>query len=865
MRMVNDAPGWQQVKALLAQVLEQAPEQRRALAEQLSGDDAAMREELLSLLAAAETDATLQALPPELALQALQARVSELAEPRWAGRSVGPWRIVALIARGGMGEVYRAERADGQFEQQVALKLLRSGFDQDWLISRFAAERRILASLDHPNLARVLDGGTTDEGIPYFVMELVEGEPIDRYAQRLQLPVQARLALFRTLCQVVGYAHSKGVVHRDLKTDNILVTTDGVVKLVDFGIAKQMAADVQTTATAQRMMTLAYSSPEQVRGAEVTPASDVYSLGVVLYRLLTQTSPYGSSVNADSGYELGGYELTRAICDTEPPPPSRACTTKPALTRAQRRRLRGDLDAVVMMALRKDPSKRYANAAELGDDIFRHMESLPVRARRGAWSYRANRFVLRHRVVFGAAMLANVALFAGLGVAVVQSIEADRQRERAVRNLATVREFANVLIFDVHLAILNVPGATKARKLLVDKAVDYLQRVSVDLPDDASVRFDVANAYRKLADIQGKPFAANLGDPNGALQSYEKARTMYEQIVRNGLSVEPTLRRVQLELMDVLGILSILQRGLGHKAEALSLLEQARSVGEAVRAKGAADGKFSLQMGKLYTDLAHAHADEANPQPALAWYDAAEAMFAPLTELPDLGTSATRLLAAVNAQRGMIHHGRSDDGDEAQLALKYYDRARLGFEKVLKLKPENVTAIRDVATLDTMAGQLLTTLHRPQEAMAAFKRAWAAATTLAAKDPANFDAKLEAARAASLYGDALCANGDPAGMAHIDAAIAIYEQADRDGRLIEDRRYSLAKFYDAKAQALRRSATAQARAAKEPVEAQACLFFGKAAAVLARLDAAAQPVMQLKSELDAEMKSCSSTSLQSTH
>jgi eukaryotic-like serine/threonine-protein kinase len=854
MRMAHDPSSWRQVKALLAQVLEEPPEQRRALAEQLSGDDAAMREELLSLLAATENDATLQALPAELALQALQAHMDQ---PRWAGRRAGPWRIVSLIARGGMGEVYRAERADGQFEQQVALKLLRSGFDQEWLVSRFAAERRILASLDHPNLARVLDGGTTDEGIPYFVMELVDGQPIDRYAQGL--PVQERLALFRTVCQVVAYAHSKGVVHRDLKTDNILVTAEGVLKLVDFGIAKQLVADAQNTATAQRMMTLAYSSPEQVRGAEVTPASDVYSLGVVLYRLLTQTSPYGS-VNADSG-----YELTRAICDTEPPPPSRATTTAPALSRAQRRRLRGDLDAVVMMALRKDPAKRYANAAELGDDVFRHMESLPVRARRGAWSYRVNRFVLRHRVVFGAAMLANIALFVGLGVAVHQSIEADRQRERAERNLATVREFANVLIFDVHLAILNVPGATKARKLLVDKAVDYLQRVSVDLPDDASVRFDVANAYRKLADIQGKPFAANLGDPNGAVQSYEKARTMYEQIIQSGLSVEPTMRRVQLELMDVLGILSILQRGLGHKAEALSLLEQARSTGEAVLAKGAADSKFSLQLGKLYTDLAHAHADDADPQPALAWYDAAEAMFAPLTDLPDLGTNATRLLAAVNAQRGMIHHGRSDDGDEAQLALKYYDRARLGFEKVLKLKPENVTAIRDIATLDTMAGQLLLTLHRPQEATAALKRAWAAATTLAAKDPANFDAKLEAARSASLYGDALCANGDPAGMAHIDAAITIYEQADRDGRLIEDRRYSLAKFYDAKARALGRSATEQARAAKESIQAQACLFFDKAVAVLARLDAATQPVMQLKSELEAEMKSCRTPGRPSTY
>jgi eukaryotic-like serine/threonine-protein kinase len=570
----------------------------------------------------------------------------------------------------------------------------------------------------------------------------------------------------------------------------------------------------------------------------------------VLYRLLTQTSPYGS-VNADSG-----YELTRAICDTEPPPPSRANTSAPALTRAQRRRLRGDLDAVVMQALRKDPAKRYANAAELGDDIFRHMESLPVRARRGAWSYRANRFVLRHRVVFGAAMLANVALFAGLGVAVVQSMEADRQRERAVRNLATVREFANVLIFDVHQAILGIPGTTTARKLLVDKALGYLQRVSADLPDDAGVRFDVANAYRRLADIQGKPFAASLGDPSGALTSYQKAKSLYEQILRRDEPLEPIYRRVQLELIDVLGLLSILRRGLGHKAESLSLLEQAQRLGEAYLSNGQADAKFSMQMGKLYADLARAHRDDVDPQVALAWFDASAAMFTPLTELADLGPAAVRLLAAVDAQRAEIHVDRGGDGDEAKLALKYFESARAGFDRVLKRDPGSPMRIRDIAMLDLGYGQFLLTIHRPQDGIASLKRASTAIALLAAKDPANEDAKMEAARSASLLGDALCTNGDLAGMAHIDAAINTYEQADRDGRMTEDRRYSLAKFYDAKARALRYSANRQPRSTKASIETQACMFFDKSVAVLGRLDASSHIVAQLKAELDAQVKSC---------
>jgi eukaryotic-like serine/threonine-protein kinase len=315
---VSTSVRWQRLKHLLADALDLPAPQRQAFIDAQCSGDEPMRQELSELVAAAApTRSLLDDAPSTLARDALQAQDDRLAQ-HWIGRQLGAWRLVSLIGAGGMGQVFEAERADGQFEQQVAVKVMREGLHDETLIARFKAERQILASLDHANLAKVLDGGVTDEGLPYFVMERVAGEPIDLHCRRLRLDLRSRLMLFRTVCQVVHYAHQKGVVHRDLKPGNVLVTADGAVKLLDFGIAKRLQdAAPERTATQQRVMTLEYASPEQVRGGEVTAASDVYALGVVLYRLLTDASPY-ETAPGDSD-----YALSRAICDTEPAPPSR--------------------------------------------------------------------------------------------------------------------------------------------------------------------------------------------------------------------------------------------------------------------------------------------------------------------------------------------------------------------------------------------------------------------------------------------------------------------------------------------------------------------------------------------------------------
>ncbi|MBS0396643.1 MAG: serine/threonine protein kinase, partial [Proteobacteria bacterium] len=367
-----DAARWQRIKDLFeaARALP-APERARFLAGEC-GTDAGLRAELDSLLAA---DGVPEAILDRPAAAYL-APGALATETRWLGRRVGVYEIVAVLGRGGMGDVYRARRADGAFDKDVAVKLVRAGFDTGFVLERFAAERQILAGLTHPGIAQLLDGGATADGLPYLVMELVEGEPIDRYCDGRALGLAARLDLFREVCAAVSYAHQRLVVHRDLKPSNILVTGAGAVKLLDFGIAKLLSAgpgepEGDATVTAFTALTPAYSSPEQLQGLPVTTASDVYSLGVVLYRLLTGRSPYGSrptTTTAVLDSVLRGDALAPgAVIAAHGAPPG-----LPG-------RLDRDLDAIVLKALRKEPERRYASVEQMAEDVRRHLRRQPVR------------------------------------------------------------------------------------------------------------------------------------------------------------------------------------------------------------------------------------------------------------------------------------------------------------------------------------------------------------------------------------------------------------------------------------------------------------------------------------------------------
>jgi serine/threonine-protein kinase len=468
---------WREVEAVLDATLDSDPSGWPAILEQRCAGDADLRREVESLLGRYDRALGFLESPPVAAAAALAAEAHSAT--RAERTRVGPYRIVRQLGQGGTARVYLAERDDGQFSHRVALKVLRPGHDSEIDQGRFRAERQILASLSHPNIARLLDGGMSDDGLPYLVMELIDGEPIDRYCASRTLSVRARLEMFATVCEATQYAHRNLVVHRDLKPSNILVTSDGEVKLLDFGLAKlleQRAGDSTAAVTTQRWMTPEYAAPEQVRGEPTTTSTDVYQLGVVLYELLTGSLPFGSR-------EHSSWDLAQSILDREPP--------RPSSVGAQGGPVRGDLDAIVLHALRKEPDQRYASVEALREDIVRHLTGLPVRARHGNALYRVGRAVRRHRWSVAAAA---VLLLLLAGYAVTLTVHARRMRVTLARVEQEKTKAEGSTRFLVGLFSENVPGfgprdTLTAQQLLVrgehqadalrDQPLAYAQLLSV--------------------------------------------------------------------------------------------------------------------------------------------------------------------------------------------------------------------------------------------------------------------------------------------------------------------------------------------------------------------------------------------------
>ena len=576
---------WQHVKQVLASALELPPEERGAYLDQSYASDASLRNDLEPLLAS-EQRLKDQFLDQANLAAAAATLVSPLISPDenfWVGRRVGPYQVVEQIGVGGMGEVYRAFRADDQYKKVVALKFVRAGQYSSEVFSRFKNERQILAGLDHPNLAKLLDGGTSDEGMPYFVMELIDGLPITDYCDERGLSTRERLSLFLQVCAGVHYAHQRLIIHRDIKPGNILVTSDGIPKLLDFGIAKIVEsgqeADMPATLTGFRVLTPRYASPEQIQGEAMTMATDVYSLGVVLYELLTGRSPY-ELMNGST------REFEREVCEKEPQKPSssvlrsqgagegnpqkRAGSVPKISSEKLRKRLRGDIDNIVLMALRKEPSRRYTSANDLGEDIRRHLENVPVRARNDSVWYRTTKFVARHKAAVAASVLVVIAMMAGLIVTLHEARVARVERARAERRFNDVRKLANSLMFEVHDSIRDLPGTLPARKLLVNRALEYLDSLSQEASGDTDLQRELAAAYDRVGDLLGYSGAANLGDYAGALKSYEKALAIREA----SAIAHPADRQMQLDLLNDYFRLSFALQGTGDYARALTHLQK---------------------------------------------------------------------------------------------------------------------------------------------------------------------------------------------------------------------------------------------------------------------------------------------------
>ena len=425
---------WSRIDEIFQAALDCAPADRPALLNAACSDDTELRREVESLLAL-HGNSGLTAPAIEEGFQALGARSSQLEE----GRMFGPYRLQREIGHGGMGTVYLACRDDGAFQKLVAIKMVRGGLAGGDFLERFRKERQILATLDHPNITRLLDGGTTADGCPYLVMEYIEGEPIDRYCDDRELNIARRLEIFQGVCGAVRYAHQNLIVHRDIKPGNVLVTRDGVPRLLDFGIAKLLdSGGMLEDQTLVKPLTPEYASPEQVRGEPITTATDVYSLGVLLYRLLTGHRPYRAPISTAA-------EIEHAICDEEPEKPSAAilraddaAATPDSVSRIRegtperlRRRLRGDLDNIALMALRKDPKRRYASAEQLSEDIRRHLAHLPVMARPDTRGYRAAKLIQRNKAWVAMAAAVFLSLTAGVAASLWEAHVAREQRDRA--------------------------------------------------------------------------------------------------------------------------------------------------------------------------------------------------------------------------------------------------------------------------------------------------------------------------------------------------------------------------------------------------------------------------------------------------
>jgi non-specific serine/threonine protein kinase/serine/threonine-protein kinase len=498
---------------LFETALDLPPERRAAFLDEACHGDAALRHEVESLLAFLDDARTSDLFPP---------LIGNLNAPLTLGERIGPYRVIRELGAGGMGVVFLAERED--VGKQVALKLLREGgMASAERVRRFLLERRVLARLEHPNIARLLDAGTTESRTPYLVMEYVEGTPIDRYCDEQRLAIADRLELFRTVCQAVHHAHQSLVVHRDLKPSNILVTTDGQVKLLDFGIAKLLAdhasRPLAEVRTGLLMLTPEYASPEQVRGESVTTASDVYSLGVVLYQLLTGSRPYQLAARTAA-------EAERVICETIPPRPSDTASIE-----RHRRSLRGDLDTIVLKALAKEPGRRYLSASQLSDDLRRHLVRLPVLARRDTAAYLMGKFLRRHWIGAGAAALILLSLIAGIAATGWQAQRAEAQRIVAEERFRDVRSLATTVLFEIHDAVAELPGATRARALLMNRGLEYLNRLSRQSHGDPGLQGEIAQAYIRLGMAQGNPTGANLGDLRAARVSLTKALMLASELV----------------------------------------------------------------------------------------------------------------------------------------------------------------------------------------------------------------------------------------------------------------------------------------------------------------------------------------------
>ncbi len=748
---------WQRIKDVLAGALDQPNQQSRAaFLSSTCAEDTALQREVQSLLdqppdefdSVAETIGLVNADPFSSGS---------------AGRRMGAYELVRELGRGGMGTVWLARRADQHFEKLVAIKLLKRGTDTDEVLSRFQAERQILARLDHPNIARLLDAGTTDDGLPYFVMEYVDGARLTDFAREEKLSLGERLRLFLKICSAVQFAHQNLVVHRDLKPGNILVTPECEPKLLDFGVAKLLAAGDdarQMTMAGRERFTPGYASPEQVRGEPITTVSDVYSLGALLYEMLTGIAPHRFPTSTPTA-----LQVEHVVCEEGTARPSTV-----ALDHDMRRQLRGDLDTIVLRALAKVPERRYRGAGDFADDLRRYLENKPVHARPDTVGYRAGKFLRRNKKFAIAAALIFLSLLAG-GVATLRQAQiADLERGRAVRRFDQVRRIASSFMIEFNNLITELPGSLAARQLVTQKAVDYLDSLAQEAGDDLTLQSELAEAYDKIGDV--------TFNVHQSIITHGKALSLNEALVRaapTNSSYRRQLSESYDKMADSMKIAGRSARAIAYARKSLEMMQSVAAsdatnqdvhtladcrIGLAIAMSDAGDFPGALENGRLalqaYQKLAtqnpddrfaQRHLESALRQVAADELDAGELdhaiahareAFAITQRMFEAEPSNSRHRRDMWAAHFHLGECFSAQGD-ASAARDHYEKALELMEALAAADPKDAGHRRWLALTYSSMGDALAALGQPQEAFSFQERAKTMSEKLAAEDESRVE------------------------------------------------------------------------------------------------------------------------------
>ena len=646
-------------------------------------------------------------------------------EPVSAGDYCGPYQLQRQIGRGGMGVVYLAERVDGEVRQRVAVKLLRAAFDSALARQRFLQERQILASLAHPNIARLIDAGHRSDGHPYLVMEYIDGRPIDEHCRTL--PVREKVALIATVCEAIASAHQALVVHRDLKPANILVGANGNPCVLDFGIAKLMD-DSDATATMERRLTPEFASPEQLMGAPVTTASDIYSLGAVLYTLLTGEAPSREN----------------------PAPPSRRCAT------ADR-----DLDAIVLKTIRVEPQGRYATADKLADDLRAWLDHRPVAARQGERWYRARRQLRRHWALAAAGAIAASGLIVGL-------VAARSERDAAQQRFNEVRRLANEF-FAVEKDIQGLPGSTAVRERIVKTSIQYLEGLSKRAGNDWRLKAEIAAGYRKAAEAQGISRGMNLGRPADAQQSLNKAAALLHEVNAAASGDRGALRDL-IELTE-------LQSRIEYGSKDLKAMEAKLAELQVLLARyepSAKDEPGEWQfLGKVYESMAVSAREMSRLEMPMRFAKRSVELRRKMAERDQSFAVRGSLANGLSAYAGLLRA----TGD-LSAAVETFRESLSVLERMAADNPDHYTTQLNLANVHAALGRNLgdangPSLRQTEAAVRHFEESLRIGRRLMALDPNDSQIRFNHSVAAWRYADTLRGKDPRNALAKYDEAIGI--------------------------------------------------------------------------------------------